>query len=227
MVRGQVTAAGKSTVSMAIEFPAYVERKGHVWCGGNQIEIVDGPGTGQVRFVSDCQMTGDAAKTGPDSVPLTAACTVRPAWDVVPEAGKSVIQVLGYRKEDIGHPAWGIQHANHPNWDDPSWNMPPYTQINKCAWPAQVLAARILGLKKAWNNDPVFMLIDEYIANTSPDGSYLGEHHMDTHGWHYPQFWSVGTKTPTGQYSISGDFVSAMWNTYRSKYEDPPKGHAE
>ena len=151
----------------------------------------------------------------PGSVPFAVVCTVRPAWDVVPEAGKSVFRVLGYREEDIGHATWGIQHAAHPNMDSPSWSYPPYNQMNKATRTGQVLAARILGLKEAWNHDAVFMLIDEYIANTAADGSFINEHSVVHSGWQMPRF------------GFCDGFFGPMWETYRSKYGNLPPGHAQ
>jgi hypothetical protein len=140
---------------------------------------------------------------------------------MVPDAGKSVYQVLGYQEEDIGHAAWGIQHAAHPEMDSPSW-CAPYGQMNKAAWAGQVLAARILGLKEAWNNEAVFLLIDEYLAATAPDGSFLGERKVDYgRAWHDPRFWNAGGRAESLKYSISADFFSGMWETYRSKYGCP------
>jgi len=216
MVSGPVKAASHDTISIAIEFPAYKWRKGSVTCQGNHIKIVEGPGAGQVRFITKCDDSGNSVTPGTlGSVPITVACTVRPAWDVVPEAGKSVFQVLGYREEDIGHATWGIQHANHPNIDNPSWCFPPYNQMNKSTWTGQVLAARILGLKAAWNNEAVFMLVDDWVANTAPDGSLINEYSVINIGWHVPRF------------GFSTAFFGPMWETYRSKYGDAPKENVE
>jgi hypothetical protein len=216
MVGGPVKAASRDTITIAVEIPAYKWRKGgSLWCKGNHIKILEGPGAGQVRFVTKCDDSANSIANGTSgSVPVTVACTVRPAWDVVPAAGKSVFQVLGYREEDIGHASWGIQHAAHPELDNPSWCVPGYSQMNKSTWTGQVLAARILGLKEAWNNDAAFMLVDEYITNTAPDGSFLNEYRVANERWHDLRF---GFSTP---------FFGPLWETYRSKYGDPPKVRA-
>jgi hypothetical protein len=96
--------------------------------------------------------------------------------------------------------------------------------MNKAAWPEEVLAARIVGLKEAWNNEAVFLLIDEYLAATAPDGSFLGQRAVEYgRTWHDPRFWNGGGRAGSLKYSISSDFFSGMWETYRSKCGGPPR----
>jgi len=212
MVSGPVKAADKETITFAVNWPAYKWKKGSVIFASNRIKIIDGPGAGQVRFISNSDDSGNTVQKGtPGNVPITVVCTVRPAWDVVPEAGKSTFQILGFREEDVGHAAWGIQHKRMPYADNPSWYMPAYNQMNKSTWTGEVLAARILGLKEAWNHDAVFMLVDDWIANTAPDGSLINEYKLDVKGWHMPR------------YGFASAFFGPMWETYRSKYGDATK----
>ena len=110
---------------------------------------------------------------------------------------------------------------DHPEMDSPSW-CAPYGQMNKAAWPGEALAARILGLKEAWNSEAVFQLIDEYLAATATDGSFLGQRKVEYgRSWHDPRFWNGGGRAGSLQYSISADFFSGMWETCRNKYGSP------
>jgi hypothetical protein len=215
MIGGPVIAASRDTVSITFEYPAWKWRKWIGGCQGNHIKIVEGPGAGQVRFVTDSYPGGKSTKSNtPGSVLGTVAHTVRPAWDVVPEVGKSMVQVLGYREEDIGHASWGFKHGDCPPWDSPSW-VGNYNQMNKSTWTGEVLATRMLGLKEAWNNEAVFMLVDDWVANTAPDGSFINEYSVAQRGWRIAQF------------GFSSAFFGPMWETYRSKYGDRPKEGAK
>jgi hypothetical protein len=204
MVNGPVKAATANTIGLkgGAGFPA-----GKM--AGNRIKIVDGPGAGQVRYITKDDLKW-AARNGQKEI---ITCEVDPPWDTVPEVDKSVYQVLGYQEEDIGHGKYGGNHwrdEEGAKGDNPSFAM-PYSAMNKGSWPGEVLAARILGLKAAWNQDAVFQVVDDYIVDTAPGSpllKYLGG---------CPRFY--GSK-------IDENFISAMWETYRSKYGDPSLGDA-
>jgi hypothetical protein len=138
---------------------------------------------------------------------------VKPSWDVVPEAGKSVYQVLGYQEDDIGHGKYSGTHwvsAATAALDNPSFQQ-AYSAQNKSSWTGEVLAARILGLKAAWNHDAVFQVEDDYVAETAPGGA-----NFNNQGG-CPRFWSSG-QAQDPKFAVSGDFIGAMWDAYRSKY---------
>jgi hypothetical protein len=102
-----------------------------------------------------------------------------------------------YEAEHIGLPEWGIRHVPDPEADNLHWKA-IYRSINNMAYPGFVLAAHIMGQKKAWNHDVLFDYIDRAVANS-----------RQTH--------PPGTKA-RGHYVYGGDFVMNMWRTYRADY---------
>ena len=203
-ISGKVKEAGPDWIGVSGGKPDGLP--GYTRLMGNKIKITEGPGAGQVRRIAadNAGWTGDP--------PPVVKCTVDPKWDVVPVAKESVYQVLGYQEADIGRAQWGGDHAVDPTGDNPSF-FQGYSQMNKSAWVPQVLAARLLGLKDAWNQPAVFQLVDEYVAETAPGGP--NEKAVDP----CPRFWSsVGTKELP--YEVRGDSVGQMWEAYRNKHPD-------
>lgn len=70
----------------------------------------------------------------------------------------------GYGPEDSGLPEWGHRHADDPRYDNKSWTGDPYRRCCTAnVWLGYVLAARIMGLRQAWNHDPLFDYVDRYV----------------------------------------------------------------
>jgi hypothetical protein len=208
-IHGKVKEAGPDSIGVAGGEPDGLPRL--LVLKGNRIKIVAGPGAGQVRTItSDNTVWARRA-------PAVVECKVSPNWDKVPVAGESEYQVLGYTEEDLGHARWGGAHAAAPQSDNPS-NDQPYGAMNKMAWPAEVLAARILGLKDAWNQPAVFLLEDEWLgAPLGPGERWVG------------RFWgSYGDKERP--FDVHAAFIAKMWETYRPKYGEAwkaPEGAGE
>ena len=69
----------------------------------------------------------------------------------------------GYTKEHADLPEWGFSHADHPENDDPRWDQNPYRLCCTAnAWVGQALAARVMGLREAWNHEAWFDYVDRY-----------------------------------------------------------------
>jgi hypothetical protein len=98
-----------------------------------------------------------------------------------------------YTKKDIGTPEWGIRHRAEPNRDNRHWKA-TYRAINNSIIPGLVLAARIMGQKKAWNHDALFDYADRVmkIDGGQNDGK-------------------------PGTNSLP-PFPAAMWKAYREKF---------
>ncbi len=207
-IDGPVLAATEDTVGVAGGSAGPHGLPGYTRLKGNQIKITEGPGAGQVRYIKNdnagWKRTGDIA--------AVVTCTVEPAWEVTPVVGESKYQVLGYQEQHIGKAEWGGGHAIRPEGDNPSY-FQQYRHLNKYAWPGQVLAAQLLGLKDAWNQPAVFKLMDEWMAETAPGGRYHEQ-------FGNSRTWSSGGSNP--DYKISGSFISRMWDTYRKEVKDTP-----
>lgn len=67
-----------------------------------------------------------------------------------------------YTKADIGTAEWGINHASNPAADNGAWEA-TYREVNGAVIPAFALAARLMGLKAAWNHDAFFDYCDRYM----------------------------------------------------------------
>ena len=97
---------------------------------------------------------------------------------------------VGYTSADIGLPEWGIRHATDPSRDDPSWDASYRQCCTANSWGGHVLSARIMGLKGAWNHDPLFDYTDRFL-DRQPTGIH-------------DRFWDR-------------PFTEAMWDTYRDQ----------
>lgn len=92
--------------------------------------------------------------------------------------------VRPYAPADIGTPEWGIRHVENPRADNAHWGA-LYRDINNATIPAFALAARLMGLKDAWNHEPFFDYCDRVMA---------------------------GERAPHNRQSA---FLEAMWTAYR------------
>ncbi len=226
LITGQVLSAGPTTIGVggksAAEPDGVPPMNRFV---SYRIKIISGPGEGQVRMIS---MSDAGFQAHPK--PLIT-CTIEPPWGVLPEAHKSVYQILGFQKEDIGK-AWfccpgyiakvkwlspviirgGLPGLGNPALAaDPTWEG-AYSVLNRSSWPGMVLAARILGLKEVWKHEPLFQLEDEYMKETAPGGAYYGKEKFGTH--------RLSQLKPSNdpndlQFTVSGAFTAAMWDLYR------------
>jgi hypothetical protein len=70
----------------------------------------------------------------------------------------------GYTTAHIGLPEWGFAHVNSIASDKAGWLDDPYRRCCTAnAWVPTILAARIMGLKAAWNHDALFDYQDRYM----------------------------------------------------------------
>jgi len=70
--------------------------------------------------------------------------------------------VVPYTAEDIGLAEWGIRHAYTPEADNKDWGA-TYREVNGAVIPGFALAARLMGLKEAWNHNAFFDYCDRYM----------------------------------------------------------------
>lgn len=99
--------------------------------------------------------------------------------------------VLPYDASMLGMPEWGIRHFKLPENDNAHFSA-TYRSVNAASYPGMALAARIMGLKEAWNHNAYFDYADRYME------------------W----FLKTGPKPGTNQ---PGDFATEMWTTYRGE----------
>jgi hypothetical protein len=70
----------------------------------------------------------------------------------------------GYGPEDGGLPEWGNRHADDPSQDRKAWTADPYRRCCTAnVWHGYVLAARIMGLRDAWDHPALFDYVDRYM----------------------------------------------------------------
>ncbi|MFN3243566.1 MAG: hypothetical protein ACE37K_18825 [Planctomycetota bacterium] len=70
----------------------------------------------------------------------------------------------GYGSDDLGLPEWGNRHADDPSLDRKAWTADPYRRCCTAnVWHGFVLAARILGMREAWDHAPLFDYVDRYM----------------------------------------------------------------
>lgn len=97
----------------------------------------------------------------------------------------------GYVRADLGLPEWGNRHADDPSQDRKAWSADPYRRCCTAnAWNGFVLAARIMGLRDAWDHAPLFDYVDRYMQ-------------IEQRG-HWMRSWSP--------------FCERMWDRYRRQF---------
>lgn len=97
----------------------------------------------------------------------------------------------GYGREDLGLPEWGNRHADDPSHDRKAWTADPYRRCCTAnAWHGFVLAARIMGMRDAWDHPPLFDYVDRYMQ-------------VEQQG-HWMRSWSP--------------FCERMWDRYRGQF---------
>lgn len=70
----------------------------------------------------------------------------------------------GYGPEDADLPEWGNRHADDPSQDRKAWTADPYRRCCTAnVWHGYVLAARIMGLRDAWDHPALFDYVDRYM----------------------------------------------------------------
>lgn len=69
-----------------------------------------------------------------------------------------------YEAVDLGLPEWGAMHAGQPYMNNNWWPTEYRTCCTGRGWTGFILAARIMGAKKAWNYDAIFDYADRYVA---------------------------------------------------------------
>ena len=105
---------------------------------------------------------------------------------------------VSYTKADIGTAEWGISHADNPKADNGAWEA-TYREVNGAVIPAFALAARLMGLKAAWNHDAFFDYCDRYMK------------------WKDTQKPTANQVTP---------FMQAMWDAHRASADSPAAARA-
>ena len=91
-----------------------------------------------------------------------------------------------YTRDHDELPEWGFSHCDNPERDDSRWDANPYRRCcTGNAWLGQALAARMMGLRDAWNHDPFFDYVDRY-AQVDHQESW----HLSWVNWH-PKLWAA------------------------------------
>ncbi len=73
-----------------------------------------------------------------------------------------------YTSASLGLPEWGNNHTTWQTNDNSNWTGDPYRRCCTAnAWVGQTLAARIMGLRTAWNHAAYFDYMDRYMQTES------------------------------------------------------------
>ena len=97
----------------------------------------------------------------------------------------------GYGPEDQGLPEWGNRHSDNPSYDRKAWTADPYRRCCTAnVWHGYVLAARIMGLRDAWDHPALFDYVDRYMQ-VETKGNWM-------RGWN--------------------PFCERMWDRYRADF---------
>ncbi|MCC7064508.1 MAG: hypothetical protein IT456_16970 [Planctomycetes bacterium] len=76
----------------------------------------------------------------------------------------------GYSNSHLGMPEWGFSHVDWPNNDHEPWGQDSYRRCCTAnAWIGEVLGARVMGLRSAWNHPVLFDYMDRF-TQTEPPG---------------------------------------------------------
>ena len=76
----------------------------------------------------------------------------------------------GYATSDVGIPEWGTTHWSNPSLDDSTWlNTSAYGTDDRRYftmknWVGYLFAAKIMGMQKLWNHDPLWAYFNRYFA---------------------------------------------------------------
>ena len=96
-----------------------------------------------------------------------------------------------YTREHDGLPERGFSHCDHPESDNAKWDGDPYRRCCTAnAWIGAALAARMMGLKEAWNHPAHFDYMDRFMQ-----AEYSEAWHRSWFPWH-----------------------AAMWDSYRANF---------
>jgi hypothetical protein len=97
----------------------------------------------------------------------------------------------GYGPADQGMPEWGNRHSDDPSHDRKAWTADPYRRCCTAnVWHGYVLAARIMGLRDAWDHPALFDYVDRYMQIETPG--------------HWMRGWNP--------------FCERMWDRYRADF---------
>ncbi|MFT7535782.1 MAG: hypothetical protein ACI85K_001735 [Hyphomicrobiaceae bacterium] len=97
----------------------------------------------------------------------------------------------GYGPGDAGLPEWGNRHADDPSHDRKAWTADPYRRCCTAnVWHGYILAARIMGLRDAWDHPALFDYVDRYMQ-IETQGNWM-------RGWN--------------------PFCEQMWDRYRADF---------
>ena len=77
-----------------------------------------------------------------------------------------------YTSSDLGKPEWGIRHRTNPESDNAAWSAMYRECCTAYSWAGFVLAADLMGLREAWNWDPLFDYMERYM-NTATNWRQL------------------------------------------------------
>mgnify|MGYP000983196626 CR=1 FL=1 len=172
---------------------------GYATVNGTLMEVMSGTGAGQIRrVIASSQVRGVHIPNG-GSLSVTPDTAWSPALDT-----SSVVRLLGYPAAQKGSydnawegvADWGPVHTAYsgggPNSDNPSFEA-EYRPIGFSAGSNIVLAMLAMGLKTAWNHDPMFDYMDR---------------HMDTIGY-------TGSARCSGFYRA---WTESVWDTHRGDF---------
>jgi len=183
---------------------------------GNYIEIIDGVGAGQIRYIE-----ADDAKWAGLIPPFRA--NLSESWNTIPVVGASTFYIRAYENEHKGLPEYGGAHVQYPERDNPSW-IGPYRQgSTTSSWNGWLLASLVLDIKDEWNNSALFDYQDRYMWALSEEGPYpdsdrswsdFSEEMWDTYRANYGCGWfpDDGTNAySNGHYDCDGELVKCSW----------------
>jgi hypothetical protein len=76
----------------------------------------------------------------------------------------------GYTSNELGMPEYGFSHVDWPSNDHEPWGQDSYRRCCTAnAWIGEILCARVMGLRTAWNHPALFDYMDRF-TQTEPPG---------------------------------------------------------